>query len=430
MLSMPGLKLFVDIVSQVLLILITLSIIVCAILGGTTTCILIGGIAGVFFFGQWRLLEWPQKRSYGIALAILLGILGGLGGGVIAYGVQWYISSGTIPRILGLIMLVGGLAYFYLRVPLAKGSGPDYYTNYLFVYERFNPEYDFVLFPFMNDSKVVGADPFSFSYVGNFGDQSELRSDIYRDKHHVIYQGKVVQGSTPHELTLYDGYATDGAYIYMKGMTLSKKKYHYERSDTIAGFRAVESAEASPFNFFPLPASPPPPCPEIRSPVSLRSQPLKVPTKRKHMEFELTTVSRPAEYIHNEFQARGRVIADRATGLMWQKSGSRRLNYRRAQKYIAGLNRKRFAGHADWRVPTIPELLSLLEPNKQSNGLFINPLFHKRQDNCWSADMQDSSSLSSAWIVTFYFGDVYRYTMDTRLYVRAVRTLENRDLTP
>ncbi|MCK5420241.1 MAG: DUF1566 domain-containing protein, partial [Desulfobacterales bacterium] len=58
-------------------------------------------------------------------------------------------------------------------------------------------------------------------------------------------------------------------------------------------------------------------------------------------------------------------ITDKATGLMWQKSGSSKFLYNwDAKEYIKQLNRQRFAGHSDWRMPTVEELASLLERRK------------------------------------------------------------------
>ena len=79
-------------------------------------------------------------------------------------------------------------------------------------------------------------------------------------------------------------------------------------------------------------------------------------------------------------------ITDRVTGLIWQKSGSTRsLSRRKASSYLKKLNKDRFAGYADWRLPTIEELASLLVFTK-INSLHINPLFYRKQNKCWSVD--------------------------------------------
>ena len=158
--------------------------------------------------------------------------------------------------------------------------------------------------------------------------------------------------------------------------------------------------------------------------VFLRSEPLVVSEKDFRDVFHLDNHDHPREYIRNEYEDQGDVIVDQTTGLMWQKSGLPvELRYADAQKYVERLNRQKFADHDDWRLPTIPELMSLIEPDKQSNGLFINPMFDSKQTWCWSADRlpeDEGSSSGAAWYV--YFGDgivYYRYIKGT-LYVRCV----------
>ncbi len=80
-------------------------------------------------------------------------------------------------------------------------------------------------------------------------------------------------------------------------------------------------------------------------------------------------------------------ITDTITGLMWQKEGSKR-----SVRFIDGislleknLNKKKFAGYSDWRIPTIEELSSLIE-RKGVNKLHIDPIFESRQARCWSSD--------------------------------------------
>lgn len=156
----------------------------------------------------------------------------------------------------------------------------------------------------------------------------------------------------------------------------------------------------------------------------LRSEPREVSGDEFKEVFTLDDERRPREYIQNNYEYQREVVMDHATGLMWQKSGSGEyLEYADAQKYVEELNQKKFAGYDNWRLPTIPELISLLEPEKQSNGLYINPMFDRRQWWCWSADRRsDSGSSSSAWRVYFHRGRVYCYPLDREGYVRAVRS--------
>jgi len=114
-----------------------------------------------------------------------------------------------------------------------------------------------------------------------------------------------------------------------------------------------------------------------------------------------------------------RTVIDNATGLMWQQSGSEEcIVYEDAEDYIKQLNQERFAGYSDWRLPTVDELKTLLESEENKDGLYINPLFDKKQD--WIMTQKDSSG--SAWFVGFNYGEVLWTNLQLiDLYVRAVR---------
>jgi len=129
----------------------------------------------------------------------------------------------------------------------------------------------------------------------------------------------------------------------------------------------------------------------------------------------------PKGDFQNDFVDNGNgTVTDRVTGLMWQKEGSN--NYMEgsdAQAYVDTLNRMRFSGYADWRLPTIEELASLIESKKSSEGLNIDPLFSKKQEYCWSSDKLRPDVL---WCVYFPDGIVMTTFHKTWQYmVRAVR---------
>jgi hypothetical protein len=108
----------------------------------------------------------------------------------------------------------------------------------------------------------------------------------------------------------------------------------------------------------------------------------------------------------NQFERKGKVVIDHASGLMWEQSGSPDpRTYQQALAYVKKLQDEEFAGYKDWRLPTIEELGSLLETSKLNGDLYIDPVFDKTQPWIWSADSDGGSS--AAWRVSFDDGDVY-----------------------
>ena len=108
--------------------------------------------------------------------------------------------------------------------------------------------------------------------------------------------------------------------------------------------------------------------------IHLRSEPAIVARKDAKEMFGVTENYYPRKYIQNDFEDYGETVIDHRTGLTWQKSGSdEEKTYQEAQLYVKELNETRLGGFTDWRLPTMPELMSLIEEKRQSNGLFINP---------------------------------------------------------
>ena len=122
----------------------------------------------------------------------------------------------------------------------------------------------------------------------------------------------------------------------------------------------------------------------------------------------------------------GKMVLDNASGLMWQQSGSdKQIYYSEVQSSIEVLNRQQFAGYNDWRLPTLEEAMSLMEPKKNIDGFYIDTVFEKKQRWIWTSDKpSDPSSflLSSAWVVYFGLGGCSDLDVaGVNIYVRAVR---------
>jgi serine/threonine-protein kinase len=174
--------------------------------------------------------------------------------------------------------------------------------------------------------------------------------------------------------------------------------------------------------------------------VRLRRQPILITNQMQItnmlVEYDFFDRSRNprGSFVNSFIDNNDGTIIDKATGLMWQKSGSTsRLNNRRAKEYIKQLNRKRFAGYGDWRMPTVEELASILV-RKRKNGAHIDPVFEGKQTLVWTIDRCESQSwswLNGAWLVDFKNGEVneaywqgetpIQYTKNTENHVKAVR---------
>jgi serine/threonine-protein kinase len=151
-----------------------------------------------------------------------------------------------------------------------------------------------------------------------------------------------------------------------------------------------------------------------------RSSPVKISPLSAKKTFALDDLWRPARYRQNEFVVNSdETVADRASGLVWQQSGSEfPLTWSRAKAYIQELNSSQFGGSSTWRLPTIDELMTLLTELPHGEDYCIEPIFDQRQKRIWSCDRR---SFIAAWYVSIDMGYVAWQDFTGYYYVRAVR---------
>jgi hypothetical protein len=74
-----------------------------------------------------------------------------------------------------------------------------------------------------------------------------------------------------------------------------------------------------------------------------------------------------------------KVVIDYAANLTWHQSGSPwHMTLKEAEYWVENLNKKGYAGHHDWRLPTLEEGASLLEGTKNNSDLYIETVFSDR----------------------------------------------------
>ena len=110
-------------------------------------------------------------------------------------------------------------------------------------------------------------------------------------------------------------------------------------------------------------------------------------------------------------------ITDSSTGLMWQKEDDgRQYAWDQAVSYAQSLN---LAGHSDWRLPTVQELVSILDYGRYNPA--IDPIFSNAKSSTYCSGTTDASDTGNAWDVAFSYGGVDYHDKSNGGYVRCVR---------
>jgi len=121
-------------------------------------------------------------------------------------------------------------------------------------------------------------------------------------------------------------------------------------------------------------------------------------------------------------------VYDSLSSLTWSANDSqldleKEVSWTEAEQYAKDMNQKKFAGHNDWRMPTIHEALSLFDKdklNKDSAGaeIHIDSVFNPGGANCtWTTETRGKE----AQIVFYVNGFPYWYDKNDKTISHAVR---------
>jgi len=116
------------------------------------------------------------------------------------------------------------------------------------------------------------------------------------------------------------------------------------------------------------------------------------------------------------------VVIDWSSGLMWMREGStKRYRHGEVSTWIDKINARRYAGFQDWRLPTVEEAASLLEPEKSPSGLYLNQIFDASPRRIWTSDAFPPRGF---WYIGFSSGNISWNMLGwNRCNIRPVRSI-------
>jgi len=115
----------------------------------------------------------------------------------------------------------------------------------------------------------------------------------------------------------------------------------------------------------------------------------------------------------------GEAILDWETGLVWEKSPDTTTRTWTNAIYYA--YNKTVGGRKGWRLPTVEELASLVDPTQTNPALSSGHPFINVQSNYYWSSTTSVDSTSFAWDVYFYSGVVDYSAKGSSFYVWCVR---------
>ena len=116
----------------------------------------------------------------------------------------------------------------------------------------------------------------------------------------------------------------------------------------------------------------------------IKGYPVADPRTGLGKKFTVRFVRGNTDYGKNNFKDnKNGTISDLATGLMWQKSDSKKaMSWEDALSLAQQRNKEKYLGYIDWRLPNAKELQSIVDYSRspqKTNSAAINPLFEVSQ---------------------------------------------------
>jgi len=114
------------------------------------------------------------------------------------------------------------------------------------------------------------------------------------------------------------------------------------------------------------------------------------------------------------------VVRDRVLNITWQDTRIVRLRQRTwkdADKYC---KRIRLAKKTNWRLPTMYELLTIIDYKKNNPAMIDIFEYVQSKGYYWTSD-NIVTDKNYAWYVSFNKGNTYGFSKDKKAYIRCVR---------
>jgi len=122
----------------------------------------------------------------------------------------------------------------------------------------------------------------------------------------------------------------------------------------------------------------------------------------------------------SRYKVNGEIVVDKYSALMWQRSDDgKKKNWKEAKLYCNDLQ---LNGYKDWRLPSIDELVSIVDKKKFSPAIDTK-VFKCKNSYYWSSTeaVEKGVKVTDARGVLFKNGYNIRYYKSYKDYVRCVR---------